>query len=128
DAVVDASHFVNHTNNLVAVTEFVVVPEVQNTAIAINDGGSGVHNCSFTGTHKVAGYCIRIFGVTDLVLQRRVQRQQTQELVDLFLGSGSFQIQHQDSHGHVWNRYAHRVAGQFASQFRYSLDHSLGSA
>jgi hypothetical protein len=44
EAILNTSHLVNHSDHLIAVAEFIVVPKVEHAVVALDDGGSRVHD------------------------------------------------------------------------------------
>src|SRR5690606_34215931 len=69
---VHTSHLFHHANHLAAVTKFVVVPDVQDNAVVVADGGFGIDHTGVARTNEVGRNHFLRADVVDLLVQFRV--------------------------------------------------------
>src|SRR5690606_26674121 len=98
---VHTCHFFHHADHLAAVTELVVVPNVQDNAVVVADGGFGIDHTGVAGADEVGGHHFLGGDVIDLLVQIRMHGRLAQVFVDLVAGGGLLQVQVQDRHGDV---------------------------
>src|SRR5699024_3415748 len=80
---VDIRHLRHAADDLAAVAELVVVPDVDDDTIVIDDRGQAVDDAGALGADEVGGHELGGGDVVDLVAQRRVHRHLPQEGVEL---------------------------------------------
>ena len=51
--IMNASHFLQHSHHLTAITKLIVIPYIQYTAITLRNGRFRINDCRMARTHKV---------------------------------------------------------------------------
>src|SRR5690606_30899733 len=124
---VNARHIFHYAYHLAAVTELVVVPDIEHHAVVAADGSLGIDHTGMTRTDEISGYNFLRVDEVDLLLQLRMHRHLTQVLVDLLATGGLLQVQVENSHRDVRRRHADGIAGQLALEHRQRLGGGSGS-
>src|SRR5690606_22837067 len=124
--VFNPADLLGNTHHLTAVAVLVVVPHIQVNLVAIHDGRFGIHNTGVAVTDEIGRYHFSRVHPVDLLLQRRMQRLFTQEVIHFFHAGFFLQVQRQNGHGHVRSRNADGVTGQQTFQFRQRLGDGFG--
>ena len=94
--VADAGHLLDHAHDLIAVSGLVVVPDVEDAAGAVQNGGLRIDDTGAVGADDVTRDDLVAGGEVDLVAQRRIERQFTKIGVQLVGFGGAAQLQIED--------------------------------
>ena len=101
----------HNPDDLAGVAELVVVPEVEDRVVALDLGGSGVHDRGVARADEVAGDRVGRADEVDLALERRGQRHVAEVAEDLVAGGLAPQPQAEDRDRDVRHRHTDRAAG-----------------